>query len=64
MVTITHSINDNVNLKMYNSIGSLVYNQTNISNNETIDLKNIAKGVYLITLESTNEKIVKKLIVR
>jgi hypothetical protein len=49
---------------MYNSIGSLVYNQTNISNNETIDLKNIAKGVYLITLESTNEKIVKKLIVR
>lgn len=64
LVTITHNIVENVNLKMYNSIGTLVYSKQNISGNETINLNNLARGVYLINLESEKDNVVKKLIVK
>jgi hypothetical protein len=48
-------------IEIYNLIGILVLNPA--PNNHTIDISNLSKGVYLITVYSGTQKSVKKLIV-
>jgi hypothetical protein len=64
MVTISHNHASVVDLKVYNSIGTLVYSRNKIGNKHQIDVKSFAKGVYLLSFESESEKLVKKLIVK
>jgi beta-glucanase (GH16 family) len=58
------SITSNVKIEkveIYNLLGNLVLNAT--SDTESIDVSNLSKGVYLLTVYSGTQKSVKKLIV-
>ena len=58
------SITSNVKIEkveIYNLLGNLVLNTT--SDTESIDVSNLSKGVYLLTVYSGTQKSVKKLIV-
>jgi hypothetical protein len=66
-VTVTlPSTNDSYQVKLVNLIGATVYEEKTVKNKETltINLGNRAKGIYFLTVESSNnEKAVKKIIV-
>lgn len=64
LVTVQHSLNEKVSLKMYNSIGTLVYQSSSVQNSHQINLKNFAKGIYLINLETEKGNAVRKLIIK
>lgn len=58
----------NATIRIMNSIGQVVYQQTVASagNSKTIkliDTGSFAKGVYTLIIESNNAKIVKKLVI-
>ena len=58
------SITSNVKIEkveIYNLLGNLVLNTT--SDTESIDVSNLSKGVYLLTVYSGTQKSVKKLII-
>lgn len=44
-------------LRIFNSLGSFVYNSTILSNETLIDLKSFSKGVYLITIQNENSNV-------
>ncbi|OYT17201.1 MAG: hypothetical protein B7C24_03660 [Bacteroidetes bacterium 4572_77] len=48
-------------LKIYNIEGKIVYTETFVDNKKTIDLSALAKGVYVVNLESNNSHINKKI---
>ncbi|MDP4267427.1 MAG: T9SS type A sorting domain-containing protein, partial [Bacteroidota bacterium] len=58
----------NVNVKIYNVIGKLVYNvntsATNGEFNKTIDVKSLTKGLYLVQIESAKGTISRKVEIR
>ncbi len=66
-VFVKAAVNAEVKISVMNSIGQLVYSndhKLNIgSNNVNFDCKNLAAGVYIITLQSENKKQTKKLII-
>lgn len=50
----------NINFKIINSLGSLVYSQNTILKNNEIDLSNLSIGIYFIIVQSiTEQKIIK-----
>ena len=56
------------NIKIMNSIGQIVYEQTVVSSGNSKTIKQIntsgfAKGIYTIVIESNNAKIFKKLVI-
>lgn len=50
----------NLSVKIYNTLGSLVYSKKLTGTTNTIQTKDWARGVYLVTLESQNQKPVTK----
>ncbi len=64
-ISFTKSNNSRYNLKLYNSIGELIFVKTiiaNNDNNEEIDISKYAKGVYYLHINSENNSKVYKLI--
>ena len=56
------SVDKNVTLEIYNTLGKLVKNQYIFINNNKVDVKNLAKGVYILKINADNQFITKKLI--
>ncbi len=54
----------NAHIRIFNEMGQVVYDRTfdNISKNETIDLKAIPSGVYLVFIKSDEGIVTKKII--
>ena len=55
------------NLNIRNMLGQVVYNDIiNVNGNKTerLDLSNVEKGIYFVSLENGNDKLVKKVIVK
>jgi len=51
-------ISDANNLKIYNALGQLVYQQALMNHSsETIDLRQLHKGLYIIQVENTNSSV-------
>ncbi len=57
------SSNDVFKVKMINVIGAVVYEEAVTKGQISINLSNKAKGIYFLTVESNNEKAVKKIVV-
>ncbi|AUC22478.1 hypothetical protein BTO15_10435 [Polaribacter sejongensis] len=49
-------------VNVYNVLGKLIKKATINSNNNSIDTSNLAKGIYLVKINSENQSITKKLI--
>jgi hypothetical protein len=65
VVNVTTSSNANVNLKVYNTIGVVVYNEAiNVNGfaSKSIDLSNITDGMYIVEIESPMGKVARKII--
>ena len=60
-------IEEEVNIKLFNAFGSVVYNESNILINgfysKEFDFDNISNGIYYLSFESNKTKIVKKIII-
>ncbi|KGL64051.1 endonuclease [Polaribacter sp. Hel1_85] len=52
----------NVNINIYNVLGKLIKTEKVNTNNNSIDISSLSKGVYLVKINSENEIITKKLI--
>ena len=50
-------------LSIYNVLGVEVYNNTQVQQNNKIDLTDVAKGVYFITLRTTTETVTRKIFI-
>jgi hypothetical protein len=55
-------MNNNSYLRIYNSLGALVYSAELKKNNVKIDLSNLATGLYFLKFENQNKLSVKKII--
>jgi len=63
----TGSVDERVNLKMFNYVGQLVHQEVisipkNTKANHPVNGSNLTKGVYIVTLESSGQKQSVKLI--
>ena len=56
------SINGNFDIKIINVYGTTIYEKQHCANIENIDIK--IPGVYFINIQTINEKIIKKIIVK
>lgn len=67
-VKLQSSKNEELELKVFNSLGSIVYSETDIqftnSFSRTIDLKGNPEGLYFVKLSSGETNYVKKIIIR
>lgn len=55
--------NESVNLKVYDNLGNIVTEKSNITNGSfLLDLNNFASGAYFISLQSSNNISYRKLI--
>ncbi|WP_298883711.1 endonuclease [uncultured Polaribacter sp.] len=55
-------LNTELNINVYNVLGKLIKTEKVNTKNNSIDVSNLAKGVYLLKINSTNQSIAKKLI--
>lgn len=59
---------DNVNLKVTNMIGEMIYSElltnTNGSVKKTISLENVPKGIYIVQLEQQSFSVSRRLVIR
>ncbi|MEQ8625440.1 MAG: T9SS type A sorting domain-containing protein [Vicingaceae bacterium] len=66
-LTITSEAQANYNLNVRNMLGQLVYStqvQVNGTKIERMNLSNLDKGVYFVTLENDSEKLLKKVVLK
>lgn len=63
-IYIYNSISEIMAIEIYNTIGELVFSDNNYHNSKAIELKNVSKGLYHISVKVNNELVnTKKLIV-
>jgi PKD repeat protein len=58
---------DAADLKIYDALGTLVYEESNLFNDNSmkrIDLSNAAEGVYLLIIENDQQKMIERIIVK
>ncbi|WP_165734000.1 endonuclease [Polaribacter sp. 20A6] len=55
-------ITESAEVNVYNVLGKLIKKATINSNNNSIDTSNLAKGIYLVKINSDNQSVTKKLI--
>lgn len=61
-LNITLPIGDNYSVKITNLLGSVVYSETTSKEKVSINLANVARGVYFVTVESKTEKVTRKVV--
>lgn len=52
---------ENATIELISSDGRIVYKQTNVSNEKNIDVYNLAKGFYMLRIESPQSTVLKKI---
>lgn len=63
IISLPHYISGNCSLTMYNAIGEVVLTQNLNQMQNRIDVKNLANGVYTISLTQQDYRLIKKLVV-
>ncbi len=65
-VNIISNLNNNAEVRIYNLIGNLVYNQNITSNQTDIDVSKFKKGIYFVNIydKSSGKSITEKLIIQ
>jgi len=58
-----NTTSNNRSLKIYDVLGKVIYTKTNLQVEETIHLKDLQKGIYIVILEIDNRTMTKKWIV-
>ncbi len=53
-----------INLKMYNVVGELVYQSLLMNQQSTIDISSFARGVYTLEIENNEARVFRKLVVQ
>lgn len=62
--TIKRSQNTSANIVIYDMLGKVVYEKSNETKNEVkLDLTNVNKGIYFISITTENERLVKRLVI-
>jgi hypothetical protein len=61
-LNITLPVGDNYSVKITNLLGSVVYSETTSKEKVNINLTNVARGVYFVTVESKTEKVTRKVV--
>ena len=60
--------NDLIDLKIYNSLSVVVYEEDKLNVNgdysKTLDLNNLAGGIYYLILENQNGRFVRKIVIQ
>jgi len=59
----TLEVSADVSVEIRNTVGSLIYQNENISAKETIDLSQKAKGIYFVTVRNANQSFVEKIVI-
>lgn len=57
------NLNSNAQISIYNVNGQLVKQHTTASNGNSIDVRSLSSGLYLVKVASLNQSIVKKIII-
>lgn len=58
---------ENANMTIMNSLGSIVYTENNMANDNSmkrIDLSNQAEGIYMLVIEDNDQRIIEKIILK
>ena len=62
--TISSNINSPYNITIYDVLGKVIYQKENETNDSTqIDIGNVKKGIYFVSIVSENERVVKRLVI-
>ncbi|MCB2207005.1 MAG: T9SS type A sorting domain-containing protein [Bacteroidetes bacterium] len=59
----TLEVNSEVQVEVRNTVGSLVYVNSQVTSKERIDLSQQAKGVYFVTVKSKTQSFVEKIVI-
>jgi len=51
-------------IALYNSLGALVYKTSSSNSSETINIENLAKGIYTVSVQTQSGTVFKKLIIQ
>ncbi len=62
VINLDLNFDENVTVKIYNTLGQTLYSSNLTSNNQKINISNYRTGIYLLEVESENEKYFKKII--
>lgn len=57
-----NTINESTTIALYNSIGQLLTKENLITTKRTIDLNNLANGIYFVKVQNENQFTIKKII--
>jgi hypothetical protein len=60
----TVTFNGKGNITIYNMLGQTVYHVENVENEKVIPLNNLNSGVYLVKVQSGNNSVTKKMVVK
>ncbi|HDP74866.1 MAG TPA: T9SS type A sorting domain-containing protein [Bacteroidales bacterium] len=63
-IQIENSSSHNYSVTIGNLIGQIVYTKTNVIGNLRIDCSELHNGIYILTIKSNSEKVIKKMIKR
>jgi len=55
--------NEGAEVKIYNLFGKMVYHEITMDNQKTIDLTYLSGGLYIVSVSTTNEQFIKKVII-
>ncbi|MGB0887445.1 MAG: T9SS type A sorting domain-containing protein, partial [Vicingaceae bacterium] len=57
--------NQNVSIQIYSLVGAIVYDKKEVETNGTynLDLQDVEKGVYFVSVKSEEETIIKKIVI-
>lgn len=61
---ITHNLNENLSIELFNILGSKVMEAKNISQNHSLIVNHLKTGVYVLTGKSSGKSFAKKLIIK
>ena len=63
-IKITHNLNENLYLEIFNILGSKVMEAKNISQNHSLDISHLKTGIYILTGKASSKLFNKKFIVK
>jgi len=61
---ITHNLNENLSIELFNMLGSKVMDAKNITQNHSLSVNHLKTGVYVLSGKSSGKSFAKKLIIK
>ena len=61
---ITHNLNENLSVEIFNIIGSKIMEAKNITQNHSLDISHLKTGIYILTGKASSKSFNNKFIVK